>query len=525
MEKRIDKSNLKSSDILLVNLPYPIKYLAADAVEDYRGGHLGQGYLAAVLEQNNIPCELVDCPRLGINFNALVSMIKEQQPLVIGFHFYHINVHFLYRLLGLLKNMERKPLILLGGRQATATADSILKSNPMVDCVILSEGEITLLNIVTKYLQGIEWKDEEGIAYLDGDNNVIYTEPRQLVMDLDTLPFPKRIFLPNQKRAGLCTTRGCYGKCTFCSMNQFYDFAKGQRFRTRTPKNVVDEIEMLYKNGIEFIMSDSDNFLMSDRLNPGWIDEFCRLMKERDIHIRYQIYARNDDITYERINKLKEVGLHCIFIGVESGIQERLKAFRKNITVENSIKAILLLHEMGVKVKIGHIVFDPYTKIADLLQEIEFLRKINFKETGAYLAEPFSIRFPLSIYPGTEIHDRLKEQNLLSNDTEYGFSFIDNNMYIYLSKIQKWQEMLRLLTWKYTRNYYYVEDLKDEILFDKMTKVIGKIISLDMDVIEELVKQIILKGEKAEISMESYQELESYLDEMKELSDSVGCVS
>lgn len=521
MKKGNNKFNIKSTDIMLVNLPYPIKYLAADAMEDYRGGHLGQGYLAATLEENGIPCELYDCPRMGIDYNQLLNIIKENKPLVIGFHFYHINVHILYRLLVILKGLKPKPLIVLGGRQATSTADSILKSNSAVDCVILSEGEITLLNIVTKYLEKKYWKNEDGIAYLGENNEVIYTEPRELVSDLDTLPFPKRIFFPNQKRAGLCTTRGCYGNCAFCSMCQFYDYAKGQRFRTRSPENVVDEIDMLYKKGVEFIMIDSDNFLMSDRLNPGWINEFSSLIVERDIHIRFQIYARSDDITAERISRLKEVGLHCVFLGVESGIQERLKAFNKAIKVEDSIEAVRLLHSMGVKLKIGHIVFDPYSRLSDLLKEIEFLRKINFKETGAYLAEPFSIRFPLSIYPGTKIHDRLKEQNLLSNDTEYGFSFIDNSMYIYLDKIAKWQKMLRLLTWNYTKYYYYVEDIKDDILFDEMTKVISDIIALDMNVIERLIKQIIEEGEKAEISSDEYSQLECCLNEMKVLSERV----
>ena len=206
---------------------------------------------------------------------------------------------------------------------------------------------------------------------------------------------------------------------------------------------------------------------------------------------------------------------------MESGIQERIRSFNKTIEVEQNKKAILLLDEMDVKIKIGFIVFDPFTTIEDLLKEIKFLRDVNYKKTGTYLAEPFGIRFPLSIYPGTAIYDKLLNLKLLSNTEKYGYKFVDHRMSIFIEKTQIWQEQLKKLTWDYTEKFYYVEDQKDVFLFNLMSETIGDILQLDLDVCENLLHQILQTPKEVQIEKNSFDQLSCYLEAMEQHCKSI----
>lgn len=502
-------------EVMLINLPYPQKFVSVDAMEEYRGGHLGIGYLASVVEQTGVQVEVVDCPRFGIDLDQLMRMVHDIKPVIIGITFYHINVMNLYRFLGRLPELAMKPLIVLGGYQATATAATLLQSNRHIDCVVLSEGERSFRSIVNAYIAGEDWRSINGIAYLDQAGQVQFNPPQSLVANLDELPFPKRTLQPGQKRAGITVTRGCYGRCTFCASELFYSYSCGKVLRTRSPENTVDELEYLYNAGIRFVQIHSDNFLMADRLSKQWMDSFCRLIRERQIQIKYQIFARCDQIEADLIRRLMDVGLHCIFLGVESGIQERLVHFRKNLNVEVSRKAIGILYDLGVKLKIGFIPFDPDTRAEDLLQEIGFLKDVEYEKTGTYLAEPFSIRFPLAVFPGTHIHNQLEEAGRLTQG-RYGYDFVDSRMEEYTDKITPWQNRLKPFS-EHTSYYYLAEELGEAHLFSQLDEAIGQIIKFDLEVNERLIQDIIHKGAEASISRSDEEELDRYIHQFIDL--------
>lgn len=501
-------------EVVLVNLPYPLKFLSADGMEDFRGGHLGLGYLAAQIELSDIKTEIIDCPRENINMIQLVNRLQEISPMILGITFYYINIANLYRLLNFIGQMKKRPFVVLGGRQATATARQLLTSSKCIDCISLGEGEITLQKIAEAIRDKRDWKSIRGLAYCTEEGKVVFTQPQKLIENLDLLPFPKRIFLKGQTRAGICTTRGCYGKCVFCSTEQFYQHTCGKRIRTRTAQNVVDEIEQLYSHGIRFLMIDSDNFLIADQLQEGWIDRFCQLIKKKNIKVKFQIFARTDQIKEDIIQKLVEVGLHVVFLGVETGIQERLNFLKKNVSRDSNIRAIRILDKLNVEMKIGFIPFDPYSKIEDLLEEISFLKEINYSKIGAYLGEPFGIRYPLAPFPGSEIYDWLLKDEMLDNN-RYGYKFIDSRMYIYCAKLEIWIDRLKNLTWN-GKYYYYAEELYSDI-FIKMRSIIEKIIALDLEVVEKLIHQIIEVKENARICDESIERLNLLLDQYLEM--------
>ena len=68
--------------------------------------------------------------------------------------------------------------------------------------------------------------------------------------DLDALPFPLRTeALLRLSEVNILGSRGCYGRCTFCYINTFFNCASraaaAGRWRKRSPENIIEEMDAI----------------------------------------------------------------------------------------------------------------------------------------------------------------------------------------------------------------------------------------------------------------------------------------
>jgi len=101
---------------------------------------------------------------------------------------------------------------------------------------------------VERLKDGRAFNDILGITYRKGEE-IVRNPDRPYIEDLDSLPFPAHHLWPidRLRKYGkvvfpLMTSRGCIFWCEFCSAVRMF----GRRFRMRSPKNVVDELEYLH---------------------------------------------------------------------------------------------------------------------------------------------------------------------------------------------------------------------------------------------------------------------------------------
>ena len=199
------------------------------------------------------------------------------------------------------------------------------------DYVILGEAEITLGELIDKLEEGSkELQSVKGLVYTS-NNKRINTGRRDILKDLDFLPMPawdlvdinsyKRIWLENHGLFSLniATTRGCPFKCNWCAKPIY-----GNRYNTRSPENVVDEIRQLINNySVEHFWICDDIF----GLKPGWVKRFRNLVQENELKFTYQIQSRVDLLLEEKaIDELAESGAASVWLGAESGSQKILDA-------------------------------------------------------------------------------------------------------------------------------------------------------------------------------------------------------
>ncbi|HMU11402.1 MAG TPA: radical SAM protein, partial [Ferruginibacter sp.] len=166
------------------------------------------------------------------------------------------------------------------------------------DFILLGEAEHSLLELVNAVS-----KEEEVFFHIEGlafkqNNAVIKTQRRNVLKDLDSLPFPawdlvdlepyRKMWL---KHAGyfsmnMGTTRGCPFKCNWCAKPIY-----GNRYNTRSPENVVTELKMLKeKFRFDHIWFCDDIF----GLKPGWVNQFANLVEKENLHFTFKMQGRVD---------------------------------------------------------------------------------------------------------------------------------------------------------------------------------------------------------------------------------------
>ena len=224
--------------------------------------------------------------------------------------------------------------------------------------------------------------------------------------DLDALPFPAWDLVDMQpyrdmwmKHAGyfsvnMATTRGCPFKCNWCAKPIY-----GNRYNSRSPQNVVEELKLLRRQfAFDHVWFCDDIF----GLKPGWVKQFADLAEKENLKFRFKIQARADLLLQENnICDLQRAGCDNIWMGAESGSQKVLDAMDKGIKVEQIYAATRLLKKCGIHpsffIQFGY----PGETKEDIQKTIAMINELLPYEIG------ISVSYPL---PGTVFYDRVKSE-------------------------------------------------------------------------------------------------------------------
>jgi anaerobic magnesium-protoporphyrin IX monomethyl ester cyclase len=381
-----------------VNPPYP-----KDAHQHPPFTPLGLGYLAAVLEKNNYDVDVIDCQALRISYDEFRSEISERQPDLVGITSTTLTYKSALHLVKIIKELHPSCLTVLGGCHVTFWDDKALHECPSLDVVVRKEGEYTLLELVQRLEAGGSFHDVVGITCRK-DGKIIRNPDRPYIEDLDSLPFPSHHLWPidRLRKYGkvifpLVTSRGCVYWCEFCSAVRMF----GRRYRMRSPKNVVDELEYLHNT------YGADEFTFYDdafTVNQSRVEEICREIHNRKLRITWDCGTRVDMVTRDLLQKMREAGCIAVWFGVEAGSQRVIDAMKKGFTPNKTKKAFKLAKEAGLMTIASVVLGFPGETLESAWETINFVEEINPDDIGYYIATP---------YPGTPMADYVKKMGWL----------------------------------------------------------------------------------------------------------------
>jgi anaerobic magnesium-protoporphyrin IX monomethyl ester cyclase len=385
--------------ICLISPPYNS---AVKSVVGVSSPPLGLAYIASVLRQSH-EVKIIDSNILNYTIGDVERELRSFNPDVVGITSVTPSIYEAYKVAETAKKVREDCIVVLGGPHATFMPRQTMEECKYIDIIVKGEGEETTRELIENIEKGAPLNGVKGITFRE-KNEIIDTEPRPFIKNIDDIPFPSRDLLPMHlykfngvKYTTMLTSRGCPFKCSFCSSSRLF----GGYWRGRSPENVLEEMKIVYEEyGIRNIEFIDDTFT----LNQERAEKICDEIIKQGWDISWGASSRVDTLSKKLVEKMKKAGCWIIFLGIESGSQKILDAIGKRITLEQVKKAVKILKDAGIQV-LGSFIIGFLQDTKETIKEtIKFAKSLNLD-----YAE-FSILTP---YPGTPIFDYAKKHGML----------------------------------------------------------------------------------------------------------------
>lgn len=362
---------------------------------------LALGYLSAYLQRHGHQVKVIDGLREQLDNNTLARRCAEADLAGIS-----CLSDYYPQTVDLARCLKRAGVpVVIGGPHASFAPRRTLEETG-ADCVVVGEGEATMLELVSTLAEAGDIRGIPGVATDEHPDR----EPGELLDDLDALPFPDWDDCPPSSYplaphggvaksfpiAPMTSTRGCTYACSFCSSPYLWQ----RRIRYRSPQNVVDEIEyMVKRHGVREIHFEDDNLT----LKRAHVEGIAQRMLSRGVKVSWATPngIRVDTIDRELLELMKRSGCYSVAFGIESANPEILARCGKRTSIERIEEAINLAHEAGLITQ-GFFIFGlPGETEQTIEQTIDFARRSRLDKAQFLL---------LDVMPGSALYDEVGGQ-------------------------------------------------------------------------------------------------------------------
>jgi len=334
----------------------------------------------------------------------------------------------------IVKKMAPSSIFLGGGGWSSYNPDEILKLIPELDLICIGEGEETFSEIYdTIENNSNDFENINGLCIRDKDS-CIWTKPRALIDDLNTVPYPAYHLLEtdvyfafsslpysvesfnSKRRASVVWERGCPRGCTFCSHNgmsridlqNIYgegDRKAGEKLvrisdkendtfqlpaRWPTPEYAVNNVKLLKeKFDVDFISIVDENMTS----NLKWTTEFCDLYKKSGLSDKVKWGTLGDApsvaVKPELIQIMKDAGCAYISFGFESAsdkvLNEDIQKGQTRVHLQKTLDTIL---KAKLTPLTTFMIGNQHENINDLMETMDFWIQNN-AEIDPFICTPY----------------------------------------------------------------------------------------------------------------------------------------
>ena len=265
--------------------------------------------------------------------------------------------------------------VMMGGPHATVDPDTFLESGHF-DIVVRGEAEDAIVPVIKHFDDKEALKEVLGLNFFADDGSRVDNPDRPLIKgsELDSIPFPAWDMLPFDRYTALnrerlfyiFTSRGCPFRCIYCQKE-----LTGRGFRTRSIKNIVDELEQIVDN------YQPGNILFIDELftcQKKRVYAICDEIIRRGLKLNWACETRVDMIDYEMAVKMRKAGCRRLYFGVETGAQRSLDTLKKDCKAYKIVEAIQTVRRAGIWTKVFLIVGTPDETLEDIRETERVMR-------------------------------------------------------------------------------------------------------------------------------------------------------
>jgi anaerobic magnesium-protoporphyrin IX monomethyl ester cyclase len=322
-----------------------------------------------------------------------------------------------------IKRKHGAPMFCFGPHASTAAAASMARV-PDVDGMFVGEPEDGILQLAT--LPTIEnLGDVPSLTWRSApDGAVVPHRAHGSFASFTTMPYPAwdlvaldgyALPLVNKRYVIVETSRGCPYTCDFCVA----PIHQGHKFRERSAKSLVDEIERSYRElGVEFFYLWGDTVT----LNVKSFSAFCDELIARNLPIQWFGNARADNLTDPAfVQRLKRAGCWMLALGIESESDEVRKDMVKRLEREKIQAAFRNMRQAGIRSFAFFIFGYPGETPETMDHTIDYAIRLDPDFANFYPAVP---------YPGTALYAKCIRDSLLPDDARDDWAKMEYSYYL-----------------------------------------------------------------------------------------------
>jgi radical SAM superfamily enzyme YgiQ (UPF0313 family) len=310
--------------------------------------------IASYLENNGVEVLVHDClgPRAPAGVDANVRKLLSLEPDFLAFSTTTAGFLDAYDIAEAVRKARPAVKNVFGGVHVSGVGARLMERFPEIDYLVLGEGEITLLELVT----GESPRRIDGLVWRDG-GEVVTNSPRQRIRDLDSLPlpayeklegFPRGYRLPpfsyiRTPGTAISTSRGCIYRCSYCDRSVFK-----RSFRSNSAEYTYEHMRYLRKRfGIRHVNIYDDLFT----LNRKRVMSLCHKLATEPLGVQFNCAVRAGQTDDELLERLKEAGCLMVSVGAESGDPEQLQHLKTGITLDMIKETVARIQAKGLRAK------------------------------------------------------------------------------------------------------------------------------------------------------------------------------
>lgn len=377
--------------------------------------NLGISYLASSLFKEGFEVQVLDLNRYELKDSEILEQVAAFNPFHIGISLKTATAIEGARVGELIAQKMPEVFITAGGPHFTLCAESFLRENPAFSFGIMGEGEESFSQLVKTSHEGGDWSHLKGVVWRNGQKVIIneWSPPS----DLDSLPIPNLDVIQGFSWEGfrypIVSSRGCPHDCTYCCVNKL---TGSRKWRSRSPKNVVGELELLVRSkGITSFEIWDDNFT----LNMKRAKAICRLIIERGLKLSWYCHngIRADCIDDELAKLMHDAGCTSIAFGMETGNPHIFDSIKKGEPLSAVVEAVKKAKKVGIQTVGYFIIGLPGDNLRTFINTVRFEKKLKLNHATYGMLIP---------YPHTEVWDDVNARGTFLTDITGTQHFCDD---------------------------------------------------------------------------------------------------